>query len=193
MSSGWYYFVMSGHSKWANIRRDKAVNDAKRSQIFTKVSRAITVAARKGADPASNPSLRAAIEKAKEARMPKENIEKAIQRGAGGYGGAEFEEVIYEGFGVEGVAFYVKALTDNKNRTVSEIRNIFSKHGGALGAAGSTSYIFVDPTNPIYEVEITEKNKAKSILDLEEALDDHDDVSEVYHNAKIPDNILSEL
>lgn len=184
---------MSGHSKWANIKRDKSINDAKKSQIFTKVSRAITVAARKGADPASNPSLRAAIEKAKEARMPKENIEKAIQRGAGGYGAAEFEEVVYEGFGVEGVAFYVKALTDNKNRTVSEIRNIFSKYGGTLGGAGSTSYIFANPKEPIYVVEITDKNKAKSILDLEEALDNHDDVSEVYNNAKIDESILNEL
>ncbi len=184
---------MSGHSKWSTIKRDKAVNDARRSQIFTKLTRAITVAAKKGGDPESNPSLRVAIEKAKEARMPKDNIERAIQKGAGGGEGTQFEEAVYEGFGPDGVAFYIKALTDNKNRTVAEIRNIFNRFGGSMGGAGSTAYIFSDPENPSFELEISDFKKAQSVLALAEALEEHDDVSEVYSNFKISDSITEKL
>lgn len=184
---------MSGHSKWSTIKRDKAANDAKKSQIFTKLARAITVAAKKGGNPETNAALRVAVEKAKEARMPKENIERAIQKGTGGGEGSHFEEVIYEGYGPDGVAFYIKALTDNKNRTVAEIRNIFSKHGGSLGGAGSTAYIFADPDNPSFELEISDIKKAQTILALAQALEDHDDVSDVYGNFKISDDILSQL
>lgn len=184
---------MSGHSKWSTIKRDKAINDSKKSQVFTKLTRAITVAAKKGADPDSNSALRVAVEKAREARMPKDNIERAIQKGSGGGEGSQYEEVVYEGYGPEGVAFYVRALTDNKNRTVAEIRNIFNKHGGSLGGAGSTAYIFIDPDNPSFEIEVTEASKARSILNLEEALEDQDDVSDVYSNVKVNEEILSEL
>lgn len=175
---------MSGHSKWATIKRDKAVNDAKRSQVFTKISRLITVAAKKGGkDTDSNPSLRLAVEKAKEARMPKDNIERAIEKGAGGGDSSSLEEVIYEGYGPEGVAIMVKALTDNKNRTVSEIRNIFNKYGASLGESGSAAYVFgADPENPMFEIPIESEEKAKTIIDLIEALDEHDDVQDVYSN-----------
>lgn len=184
---------VSGHSKWSTIKRDKAVNDSKKSQVFTKLTRAITVAAKKGADSETNATLRVAIEKAKEARMPKDNIDRAVQKGSGGGDGAQFDEVAYEGYGPEGVAFFVKALTDNKNRTVAEVRNIFSKHGGSMGGAGSTAYIFIDPENPVFELEITDAKKAHTILALADALEDHDDVSDVYSNFKIADALLADL
>lgn len=185
--------TMSGHSKWSTIKRDKAVNDAKKSQVFTKLTRAITVAARDGADPDTNSALRVAIEKAKSARMPKDNIERAVQKGSGGGEGTHFEEVVYEGYGSEGVAFYVKGLTDNRNRTVAEIRNIFSRYGGSLGGAGSTSYIFADPENPAFEIEVSDQKKAQAVFNLIDALEDHDDVSDVYCNARISDDIANSL
>lgn len=151
------------------------------------------MAAKKGGDPESNSALRVAIDKAKEARMPKDNIERAIQKGAGGGEGTQFEEAVYEGFGPEGVAFYIKALTDNKNRTVAEIRSIFNKYDGSMGGAGSTAYIFVDPENPSFELEVGDLKKAQTILALAEALEEHDDVSDVYGNFKIADTIVAEL
>jgi len=184
---------MSGHSKWATIKRDKAANDSKKSQVFTKLTRAITVAAKKGSDPESNSTLRLAIDKAKEARMPRDNIERAIQKGSGGGEGAQYEEVIYEGYGPEGVAFYIHVLTDNRNRTVSEIRGLFNRYGGSLGSAGSTAYIFSDLQNPAFDIEVRDAAKAKSILALAEALEDLDDVSEVFTNVKVPDELLNSL
>lgn len=175
---------MSGHSKWSTIKRDKAANDSKKSQIFTKLTRAITVAARKGPDPESNAALRVAIEKAKEARMPKSNIERAIQKGSGGSEGAQYEEVTYEGYGPAGVAFYIKALTDNKNRTVAEIRAIFNRHGGSLGGAGNTAYIFADPERPVFEVDVTTPSDAEALAALAEALIDQEDVTDVYDNSR---------
>ena len=174
---------MSGHSKWATIKRDKAANDSKRSQAFSKLSRLITVSAKKGADIDSNPSLRLAVEKAREARMPKENVEKAIAKGSGQGGSASFEEITYEGFGPHGVAFMVTALTDNRNRTVAELRSIFSRKGGNLGGAGSTAYIFgADPKNPTYMVDIVDEGVGKALMDFVEELEDHDDVQEVFYN-----------
>jgi len=186
-------WFVSGHSKWSTIKRDKAINDSKKSQIFTKLTRAITVAAKKSADIESNAALRVAVEKAKDARMPKDNIERAIQKGSGGGDGAQFEEVVYEGYGPEGVAFYVRALTDNRNRTVAEIRNIFGKHGGSLGGVGSTAYIFTNLDSPSFEVEVLDSKKARTILDLINVLEDHDDVSDVYTNAKVSDEIVDNL
>lgn len=185
--------VVSGHSKWSTIKRDKAVNDSKKSQIFTKLTKALTVAAKRGADPETNASLRLAVEKAKSARMPKENIERAIQKGSGGGEGTQFEEVVYEGYGPEGVAFYIRALTDNRNRTVAEVRNIFNKHGGSLSGVGSTAYIFSDPETPSFEIEILDAKKARAIFDLVGALEDHDDVSEAYSNVKVSDEIMNIL
>jgi YebC/PmpR family DNA-binding regulatory protein len=184
---------MSGHSKWSTIKRDKAANDSKKSQAFTKLTRAITVAAKSGADPETNAALRIAIEKAKQARMPKDNIERAVLKGFGGGEGSQYEEVVYEGYGPEGVAFYVRALTDNRNRTVAEIRNIFSRHGGSLGGAGSVAYIFGDVENPAFEIEILDEHKAQAVLNLVDALEDHDDVSEVYSNIKVSDELLNKF
>jgi YebC/PmpR family DNA-binding regulatory protein len=184
---------VSGHSKWSTIKRDKAINDSKKSQIFTKLTRAITVAARAGADPESNSLLRLALEKAKQARMPKDNIDRAVQKGSGGGEGTQYEEVVYEGYGPEGVAFYVRALTDNRNRTVAELRNIFSRHGGSLGGAGSTAYIFTDLEHPAFEIEVDSLAKARSILNLVDVLEDHDDVSDVYSNIKLSDEMLAAL
>lgn len=134
---------MAGHSKWANIQHRKGRQDAKRGKLFTKLIREITVAARLGgADPAANPRLRTAIDGAKSQSMPKETIDRAIKRGAGGEDGQNLQEVRYEGYGAGGVAVLVDTMTDNKNRTVAEIRHAFSRHNGSLGTGGSVAYLF---------------------------------------------------
>ena len=135
---------MAGHSKWAGIKHKKAIVDARRGQAFTKLARAITVAAKDGGgDPDGNPSLGLAIQKAKDASMPKDNIERAIQRGTGEGADAEsFEAVIYEGYGPGGVALLIEALTDNRNRTSADVRHALSKAGGSLGEPGSVAYLF---------------------------------------------------
>jgi YebC/PmpR family DNA-binding regulatory protein len=135
---------MAGHSKWASIKHKKKAVDAKRGALFTKLTRAITVAAREGGgDPEGNPSLALAIQKARDASMPKDNIERAIAKGTGADSDAEaFEAVVYEGYGPGGVAVLVEALTDNRNRTSSEVRHIFTKHGGNLGEPGSVAWTF---------------------------------------------------
>jgi YebC/PmpR family DNA-binding regulatory protein len=135
---------MAGHSKWAQIKRTKAVVDAKRGAVFTRLGRELLVAARAGADPAGNFQLRTAIEKAKAAGVPNSNIERAIAKGSGqGQGGGEqFEEVRYEGYGPGGVAVLVEAFTDNRNRTAADLRLAFSKHGGKLGESGCVGYLF---------------------------------------------------
>ena len=136
---------MAGHSKWANIKHRKAREDAKRSKAFTKHIREITVAAKEGGgDPDGNPRLSLAIENAKKVNLPKDNIERAIKKGTGELndGSAQFEEVTYEGYGPGGIAYFVEATSDNVNRTVSEIRHIFTRHGGNLGTDGSVSYLF---------------------------------------------------
>jgi YebC/PmpR family DNA-binding regulatory protein len=135
---------VAGHSKWAQIKRKKGATDAKRGQLFSKLARAIIVAAREGGpDPAGNLALQNAIEKAREASMPKENIERAIARGAGPSAeGAAYETVTYEGYGPAGIAVYVEAVTDNRNRTAAEVRHIFSKADGGLGESGSVAWLF---------------------------------------------------
>jgi len=134
---------MAGHSKWANIKFRKGAQDARRGKIFTKLIREITIAARAGGgDLASNPRLRLAVDKAKAQSMPKDNIERAIKRGSGELDGDSYEEVRYEGYGPNGVAVMVDCLTDNRNRTVAEVRHAFSKFGGNLGADGSVGYLF---------------------------------------------------
>jgi YebC/PmpR family DNA-binding regulatory protein len=133
---------MSGHSKWKTIKHQKGVADAKRSQVFTKFGHEIAVAARQGGpDPENNPRLRLAIDRAREQNMPKDNIERAIKRGSG-EGVEAIDEVVYEGYGPGGIAVLVNALTDNRNRTVSEVRNAFAKAGGNLGEAGSVGWLF---------------------------------------------------
>ncbi|GAA0199179.1 YebC/PmpR family DNA-binding transcriptional regulator [Kangiella japonica] len=134
---------MAGHSKWANIKHRKAAQDAKRGKIFTKIIRELVVAAREGGgDPNDNPRLRAAMDKALGANMKKDTIEKAIDRGTGNAEGDNYEELNYEGYGPGGVAILVECMTDNKNRTVGEVRHAFTKHGGNLGTSGSVAYLF---------------------------------------------------
>ena len=134
---------MAGHSKWANIKHKKSKEDAKRGQIFTKIARQITVAVKEGGpDVDSNFRLRLAIDKAREANMPNDNIERAIQRGVGGGDSENYEEVVYEGYGPNGVAVMIQAMTDNRNRTASELRHAFSKHGGNLGESGCVAWMF---------------------------------------------------
>jgi len=133
---------MSGHSKWATTKRQKAVIDAKRSSLFTKISKNISIAARDGADPSMNFKLRMAIDQAKEASMPKDNIERAIARGTGTGGVAQLERVLYEGYGPAGIAVLIEAISDNKNRTFSEVKHYFSKNGGHLGSTNSVAWMF---------------------------------------------------
>lgn len=133
---------MAGHSKWAQIKRKKAVNDAKRGQHFTKLIREITVAARGGGDPDFNPRLRLAVDTAKAANMPAENMERAIKKGTGELEGVNYDEVAYEGYGAGGVALYIETLTDKANRTVADVRHVLTKHGGSLGTSGSVAWQF---------------------------------------------------
>jgi len=133
---------MAGHSKWANIKRHKAKQDAKRGKLYTKIIRELTVAAKTGGDPNANPRLRAALEKAYEANMTKDVIERAIKRGAGGMEGESLDEVRYEGYGPGGIAVMVDCMTNNRNRTVGEVRHAFTKCGGNLGTDGSVAYLF---------------------------------------------------
>jgi YebC/PmpR family DNA-binding regulatory protein len=247
---------MSGHSKWATIKHKKGALDAKRGKLFSKLSRAITVAAREGGgDPGMNMALANAIEKAKSYSVPKDNIERAIQRGAGGAEGANFESIVYEGYGPAGVAIIVEVLTDNKNRSAAEVRNIFSKHGGQLAQPGAVAWVFerrgsiiVDATKyeeddvmtaaieggaddvvhdgdqfqvltqpadlaavraaiaaagiEFEQVELTmvpkntvklEENDARKTMKIVDALEDSDDVQEVYANFDIPDDVLEAL
>src|SRR5438067_6256360 len=134
---------MAGHSKWANIKHKKAATDAKRGKIWTRLIKEITVAARMGGgDIATNPRLRLAVEKAADANMPKDNVTRAIQRGTGGLEGANYEEIRYEGYGLNGAAIIVDCLTDNRVRTVAEVRHAFSKFGGNMGTEGSVAFLF---------------------------------------------------
>lgn len=248
---------MAGHSKWAQIKHKKAAVDAKRGKIFSKLAKEISVAARLGGgDPSMNPRLRTVIEKAKSANMPQENIKRAIQKGTGELPGTSYEEATYEGYGPGGVAMLIEVLTDNKNRTVAEIRHLMNKHGGSLGEAGCVSWIFEkkgyilvnkstideetlmdvvieagaedmknDPQEENYEIitapedihQIKENLKEKGIkievseitmlpkthvmiegetatkmIRLMEALEDHDDVQNVYANFDVPDEIMAE-
>lgn len=133
---------MSGHSKWASIKHQKAIKDARRGASFTKFANLISVAARAGADPATNFKLRLAIDSAKKAGVPNANIDRAVKRGSGQDGGGQFEEVTYEGYGPGGVAIIVETATDNRNRTAPDVRSAFNKHGGSMGTAGSVAYQF---------------------------------------------------
>jgi len=134
---------MAGHSKWANIKHKKAATDAKRGKIWTRLIKEITVAARMGGgDAITNPRLRLAVDKAADANMPKDNVQRAINRGSGGVDGANYEEVRYEGYGVGGAAVIVECMTDNRTRTVAEVRNAFNKNGGNMGNEGSVAFLF---------------------------------------------------
>ena len=157
---------MAGHSKWANIKHRKARQDASRGKVWTKVIREITVAAKDGPDPNDNPRLRLALEKANAANMPKDTIKRAIEKGSGTGETGELEEIIFEGYGPGGVAILVETMTDNRNRTVSDVRHAFSKFGGNLGTDGSVSYLFkklgVIHINKNYSEEILMENVIES-------------------------------
>lgn len=163
---------MSGHSKWATIKHAKGAADAKRGQLFTKFIKEISIAARMGGgDPASNPRLRTAILKARAANMPKDNIERAIKKGTGELGGASYEEKLYEGYGPGGVAILVEVLTDNNNRAAANVRNIFSKSGGNLGATGSVAYMFNRKGVIEYDAEVVSEDEVMDVA-LEAGADD---------------------
>lgn len=247
---------MSGHSRWSNIKNKKAAADAKKGKHFTKLAKEIMVSAKLGgSDVSANPRLRAAVQKAREYNLPKDNIEKAIKKGAGELEGVDFEEITYEGYGAHGVAFILEVMTDKKTRTVPELKNIFSKFGGSLAETGAVGFLFehigiimIETPAPITEEELLdviieigaedyEKNsdtqftiktlkenfhhciealrpvaesrewkiadsglsyEPKTQIDLEsdeikgnlsliEALENHDDVQNIYHNLNLPD------
>ncbi len=246
---------MSGHSKWSSIKHKKGAADAKRGKLFSKLSRAIIVAAKEGGgDPANNLALQNAIEKARSYSMPRDNIDRAIAKGTGeGADGATFETVVYEGYAADGVAVLVEALTDNRNRTAADVRHAFSKHGGSLGTTGAVAWLFerrgvvlvpadgvdedeltlaaaeggaddvsLDGTSfevtsepealsavadaiesagfavesaeatmvPKTTVEVADEATARKIMKLIDALEDSDDVQEVYANFDIPEQVL---
>ena len=157
---------MAGHSKWANIKHKKAAADAKRGKIWTRLIKEITVAAKLGGgDIDSNPRLRLAMEKAMDANMPKDNIQRAIQRGVGGLEGANYEEIRYEGYGLAGAAIIVDCLTDNRTRTVAEVRHAFSKHGGNMGTEGSVAFMFTHCGQFLFSPETPEDKLMDAALE----------------------------
>jgi YebC/PmpR family DNA-binding regulatory protein len=163
---------MSGHSKWSSIKHKKGAADAKRGMVFTKLIKEITVAARLGGgDPDGNPRLRTAIQAAKTENMPKENIERAIKKGTGELEGVSYEEVNYEGYGPGGVALLVECLTDNKNRTVADIKHILDRHGGSLGEPGCVSWMFEKRGMIIFDKDKVEEDKLLDVA-LEAGADD---------------------
>ncbi|MEK7405691.1 MAG: YebC/PmpR family DNA-binding transcriptional regulator [Acidobacteriota bacterium] len=166
---------MSGHSKWATIKHKKAALDAKRGKAFTRIIKEIAIAARNGGDPDSNPRLRTAILAAKAASMPADNIKRAVQRGTGELEGGQIEEVMFEAYGPGGTAVLVQAVTDNRNRTVSEIRHLFAKHGGKLGEHGSVSRLFERKSQVLIPLEkVSEDDLMTQVLDagVEDIRDD---------------------
>ena len=209
---------MAGHSKWANTKHRKAAQDAKRGKIFTKIIRELVTAARLGGgDPASNPRLRAAVDKALSNNMTRDTLNRAIARGVGGDEDANMETIIYEGYGPGGTAVMVECLSDNRNRTVAEVRHAFTKTGGNLGTDGSVSYLFVYTAweemgavrdaleaaglkADAAEVSMIPSTKADmdaetapKLLRLIDMLEDCDDVQEVYHNGEISDEVAATL
>lgn len=248
---------MAGHSKWANIKHRKGAQDSKRAKIFTRLGKELTIAAKEGGgDISFNPRLRLAVEKAKAANMPKDNLERAIKKGTGELEGVDYIEIRYEGYGPAGTAFIVDVVTDNRNRSASEVRSTFSKKGGNLGTDGAVSWMFqkrgeivikadgmdseefmmaaleagaediveedgefqvlTEPTElqtvlenlkaagysfeeaeiamlPDNKVDITDLDTAKKVMGLYEALEELDDVNDVYVNFEIADDLLEQL
>ena len=170
---------MAGHSKWANIKHKKAATDARRGKIFTRLIKEITVAAKLGGgDVASNPRLRLAVDKAYDNNMPKDNVERAIKRGTGDMEGVNYEEIRYEGYGINGAAVMVDCLTDNRVRTVADVRHAFTKHGGNLGTDGSVAFLFKHCGQMIFSPETDEEKLFEVALDAgAEDVMSHDDGS----------------
>ena len=185
---------MAGHSKWANIKHRKARQDASRGKVWTKVIREITVAAKGGPDPDDNPRLRLALDKANAANMPKDNIKRAVEKGSGTGDTGALEEIVLEGYGPGGVAIMVEAMSDNRNRTVSDVRHAFSKFGGNLGTDGSVSYLF----NKIGIIHVAKTYSEEDILDiaLEAGADDlvdEEDYFEIITSSSDLENVLKSL
>ncbi len=172
---------MSGHSKWANIKRKKGANDAIRGKITTKIGREITVAVQMGgADPTGNMRLKLALSKAKANNIPKDNIQRAIQKGLGAAGGANYEEFTYEGYGPGGVAVILDIMTDNRNRTAADVRHLFSKHGGNLGATGCVAWMFKQKAVFIVEKETFEDEDELLNIVLEAGAEDMKSEGEIF-------------
>ena len=185
---------MAGHSKWANIKHRKARQDASRGKIWTKVIREITVAAKGGPDPDDNPRLRLALDKANAANMPKDNIKRAIEKGSGTGETGDLEEIVLEGYGPGGVAILVEAMSDNRNRTVSDVRHAFSKFGGNLGTDGSVSYLFNKLGIIHISKDFSEEDLLEVVLDAgAEDLVDEGDYFEVITSSTDLSNILEAL
>ena len=178
---------MAGHSKWANIKHRKARQDASRGKIWTKVIREITVAAKGGPDPADNPRLRLALDKANAANMPKDTINRAIQKGSGTGEMGALEELIFEGYGPNGVAILVETMTDNRNRTVADVRHAFTKFGGNMGTDGSVSYLF----NKLGVVHVDLSHEEDQIMEiaLDAGADDFSVQDEYYEIISSPGNL----
>jgi YebC/PmpR family DNA-binding regulatory protein len=192
---------MSGHSKWATIKHKKAALDAKRGKTFTRIIKEISIAARNGGDPDTNPRLRTAILAAKAVSMPADNIKRAVQRGTGELEGSQLEEVMFEGYGPGGAAVLVQVVTDNRNRTVSEIRHVFAKHGGNLAEQGAVSWMFERKSQVLIPADKADEDQLMGIV-LDAGADDlrndgthwevlsppalHDQVLEAIHKAGIP-------
>jgi YebC/PmpR family DNA-binding regulatory protein len=177
---------MAGHSKWSNIKHKKAKEDKKRAKIFSKLSRKIRVAVKEGGsgDPEQNPALRTFLDKAKDANMPKDNIQRAIDAGLGKGENGPLKEVLYEGFGPGGTAFLIASVTDNKNRTTSEIRHILNTAGGSLGSPGSVKYMFERDDEEGYKctipLAVKDEDQIEKLSDLADELREQEDVEEVY-------------
>jgi YebC/PmpR family DNA-binding regulatory protein len=248
---------VSGHNKWSTIKHKKAATDAKRSKIWTKIIKEITVAARLGGgDANANPRLRTAVDKARGANMPNDTIDRAVKKGTGDLEGVSYEEIVYEAYGPGGVAMMIEVMTDNRTRTVAEVRNVLQKHAGNLGASGSVAHIFkkkgtilveksaigedklmelaleagaedVRDSDDVFEIEtepgaylgvkdalekakvpiahgelglipstrvaIEDEDKARSMLKLIAAIEDNDDVQNVYANHEIPDELMEKI
>ncbi|MBU27987.1 MAG: YebC/PmpR family DNA-binding transcriptional regulator [Flavobacteriales bacterium] len=185
---------MAGHSKWANIKHRKARQDASRGKIWTKVIREITVAAKGGPDPDDNPRLRLALDKANAANMPKDNIKRAIEKGSGTGETGSLEEIVLEGYGPGGVAILVEAMSDNRNRTVSDVRHAFSKFGGNLGTDGSVSYLFNKLGIIHISKDFSEEDLLEVVLDAgAEDLVDEGDYFEVITSSTDLSNVLEAL
>ncbi len=182
---------MAGHSKWANIKHRKARQDASRGKVWTKVIREITVAAKDGPDPNDNPRLRLALEKANAANMPKDTIKRAIEKGSGTGETGELEEIVFEGYGPGGVAILVETMTDNRNRTVSDVRHAFSKYGGNLGTDGSVAYLFKKLGIIHLSKNLSEENLMEMVIDSgAEDFSEEEDFYEVTTEANVFNNVL---
>lgn len=179
---------MSGHSKWSKIKHQKATTDARRGKIFSKMAKMIAVAAKKGGDPNMNPTLRLTIEQAKSVNMPNDNIERAIKKGTGENKEGQLEEITYEAYGPNGTPLIIETITDNKNRTLAEIKHILSNHNSKLAVTGSVKYLFNkqrDEWIAKYSTDITDEKLKEQLEKLFNALDEHEDVKEIYSNVNL--------